>query len=143
MPRLETIRQLLYRLAKQKVAGVVDIKTFAGRFCLVGNTVDGYSLAPDETPFAKLRLVGNPSEEALSPAQRIPLALANLIGDIRSFHPRRARRAGARWVTRRSVLSPYPPVAASSRRRMEPRRQRQQPRRDPRALNGNTPEPHR
>src|SRR5579862_310600 len=27
--RLETIRQLLYRLAKQKVAGVADIKTFA------------------------------------------------------------------------------------------------------------------
>src|SRR5579863_6642485 len=82
--RLEVIRQLLYRLARQKVSGVVDIRSFAGRFCLVGNALDGYSPAPDETPFARCDVVGNPSEEALSAAQRTPLALANLIGDIRS-----------------------------------------------------------
>src|SRR5579863_9902222 len=45
--RLEVIRQLLYRLARQKVSGVVDIRSFAGRFCLVGNALDGYSPAPD------------------------------------------------------------------------------------------------
>jgi CheY-like chemotaxis protein len=82
--RLEAIRQLLYRLAKESVGGVVDIKTFAGRFCLVGNPMDGFSLAPDETPFAKCDVVGNPSDDALSPAQRTPLALANLIGDVRN-----------------------------------------------------------
>ena len=69
---------------RQKVAGVADVRTFAGRFCLVGNGIDGYSPAPDETPFAKCDVVGNPSEEALSPAQRLPLALANLIGDVRA-----------------------------------------------------------
>jgi len=82
--RLEAVRQLLYRLAKENVGGVVDIKTFAGRFCLVGNPMDGFSLAPDETPFAKCDVVGNPSDDALSPAQRTPLALANLIGDVRN-----------------------------------------------------------
>jgi hypothetical protein len=82
--RLEVIRQLLERLARQKVAGVADIRTFAGRFCLVGNALDGYSPAPDETPFAKCDVVGNPSEEALSATQRMPLALANLIGNIKS-----------------------------------------------------------
>jgi CheY-like chemotaxis protein len=81
--RLESVRQLIYRLAKDNVSGVVDIKTFAGRFCLVGNSVDGFSLAPDETLFAKCDLVGNPSEDALSPAQHTPLALANLAGDVR------------------------------------------------------------
>jgi len=81
--RLEAIRQLAYRLAKENVTGVVDIKTYAGRFCLVGNSVDGFSLAPDETLFAKCDVVGNPAEDALSPAQRIPLALANIAGDIR------------------------------------------------------------
>lgn len=109
--RLETIRQLLYRLAKQKVAGVADIKTFAGRFCLVGNTVDGYSPAPEETPLAKCDVVGNPSEEGLSPTQRIPLGLANLIGDIR------ASTHGALDVQVApgdpgSVLSPYPPAGS-------------------------------
>jgi CheY-like chemotaxis protein len=81
--RLEAVRQLVYRLAKDNMSGVVDVKTFAGRFCLVGNSVDGFSLAPDETLFAKCDLVGNPSDDALSPAQHTPLALANLAGDIR------------------------------------------------------------
>ena len=82
-PRLEAVRQLVYRLAKENVPGVVDIKTFAGRFCLIGNTADGFSLAPDETLFAKCDVVGNPSDDALSPAQRMPLTLANLVGDVR------------------------------------------------------------
>jgi CheY-like chemotaxis protein len=82
--RLDTIRQLLYKLARQKAAGVVDIRTFSGRFCLVGSALEGYSLAPEETPFAKCDLVGNPSEEALSSAQRTPLAFANLLAEIRS-----------------------------------------------------------
>ena len=81
--RLEAVRQLVYRLAKENATGVVDIKTFAGRFCLVGNSVDGFSLAPDETLFAKCDVVGNPAEDALPPSQRIPLALANIAGDIR------------------------------------------------------------
>ena len=82
--RLDLIRQQLYRLARQKVTGVADIKTFAGRFCLVGNAPEGYSPAPDEMSFARCDLVGNPSEDALTINQRIPLALANLIGEIRS-----------------------------------------------------------
>ena len=81
--RLEAVRQLVYRLSKENASGVVDVKTYAGRFCLVGNTVDGFSLAPDETLFAKCDLVGNPSDDALSPAQHTPLALANLAGDVR------------------------------------------------------------
>ena len=81
--RLESVRQLVYRLARDNANGVVDIKTFAGRFCLVGNPVDGFSLAPDETLFAKCDLVGNPLDDALSPAQHTPLALANLAGDVR------------------------------------------------------------
>jgi hypothetical protein len=45
--------------------------------------MDGFSLAPDETLFAKCDVVGNPSDDALSPPQRMPLALANLAGEIR------------------------------------------------------------
>ena len=82
-PRLEAIRQLLYRLTKESAAGVVEIKTFAGRFCLIGNAMDGFSLAPDETPVGKCDLLGNPAEDAPA-AQRTPLALANLMGDIRN-----------------------------------------------------------
>jgi CheY-like chemotaxis protein len=81
--RLDAVRQLVYRLARENASGVVDVKTFAGRFCLVGNSVDGFSLAPDETLFAKCDVVGNPADDALSPAQHTPLALANIGGDVR------------------------------------------------------------
>jgi CheY-like chemotaxis protein len=109
-PRLEVIRQLLYRLARQKVAGTADIKTFAGRFCLVGSALDGYSLAPDETLFSKCDVVGNPSDEALSAAQRTPLALANLMGEIRTAtHGTLDVQVSAGDPA--NVLSAYPPAA--------------------------------
>jgi CheY-like chemotaxis protein len=81
--RLGVIRRLLDRLEADNVSGLVQIRTFAGRFCLKGDPVNGYSLAPAKTPFAQCDVVGNPADDALPPAQRMPLALANLIGGIR------------------------------------------------------------
>ncbi|HEU5442900.1 MAG TPA: response regulator, partial [Steroidobacteraceae bacterium] len=81
--RLDVIRQMLDRLVADHVTGVVRILTFAGRFCLKGDPVDGDSLAPGKTPFAQCDVVGNPADDALPPAQRMPLALANLIAGIR------------------------------------------------------------
>ena len=109
--RLELIGKLLYRLARQKVPGVVDIRTFAGRFCLVGNALDGYSLAPEELAFSKCDVVGNPSDDALSGSQRTPLALANLIGDIRSS-THGALQVQVAAGDAGSVLVPYPPVVS-------------------------------
>jgi CheY-like chemotaxis protein len=109
--RLETVRQLVYRLARDNASGVVDIKTFAGRFCLVGNSVDGFSLAPDETLFAKCDLVGNPLDDALSPAQHTPLALANLAGDVR--HSTRGALQVQSGVGDPAVVAvPYPPLSS-------------------------------
>jgi CheY-like chemotaxis protein len=109
--RLEAVRQLVYRLAKDNMTGVVEVKTFAGRFCLVGNSVDGFSLAPDETLFAKCDLVGNPSDDALSPAQHTPLSLANLAGDIRhSTHG--ALQVQSSVGDPAAVAVPYPPLSS-------------------------------
>ena len=109
--RLEVISKLLYRLARQKVSGVVDIRTYAGRFCLVGNALDGYSLAPDETLFTKCDVVANPSDDALSSTQRTSLALANLIGDIRSA-THGALQVQVAAGDAGSVPVPYPPVVS-------------------------------
>jgi CheY-like chemotaxis protein len=109
--RLEQIGRLLYRLARQKVAGVVDIRIFPGRFCLVGNALDGYSLAPEETLFARCDVVGNPSDEALPGTLRTPLALANLIGDIRSSS-HGALQVQVAVGDAGSVLAPYPQVVS-------------------------------
>ena len=109
--RLEAVRQLVYRLARDNAAGVVDVKTFAGRFCLVGNSVDGFSLAPDETLFAKCDLVGNPLEDALSPAQHTPLALANLAGDVR-HSTRGALQVQSSVGDPAQLATPYPPISS-------------------------------
>ena len=87
--RLDLIRGLLRRLESQNYRGTVEISSFPGRFCLVGNPSEGYSIAPDETPVSRCDLVGNPYEESQAGARQ-PLALANLIGDFRH-----ATRGGA------------------------------------------------
>jgi CheY-like chemotaxis protein len=109
-PRLELIRQLLDRLVKESHGGVVDIKSFPGRFCLVGNANDGFSLAPDETLFSKCDAVGNPSDEALSPAQRTPLPFANLVGAVRNTsHKTLDVQTSAGDAT--TTIAPYPSVS--------------------------------
>jgi CheY-like chemotaxis protein len=104
--RMDIIRQHLDRLVRQKVTGVAEIRTFAGRFCLLGNSLEGYSPAPEETLVSRCDLVGNPSEDAFT-SPRTPLALANLIGEIRST----TRSALAVQVSAgdpANVLVPYP-----------------------------------
>jgi hypothetical protein len=108
--RLELIRQLLDRLVKENHGGVVDIKSFPGRFCLVGNVNDGFSLAPDETPFSKCDAVGNPSDDALSPAQRTPLPFANLAGTVRNTS-HGALNVQASMGDATTTIAQYPPVS--------------------------------
>jgi CheY-like chemotaxis protein len=108
--RLDQVRQLLDRLVKENQAGIVDVKTFPGRFCLMGNANDGYSVAPDETPYAKCDTIGNPADDALSPAQRTPLPFANLVGSTRN------RSHGGLDVQLSmgdptATIAPYPQVA--------------------------------
>src|SRR5207237_1368769 len=114
--RLEAIGKLLYRLARQKVAGLVDIRSFAGRFCLLGSAVDGYSLAPEETPFSKCDLAGNPPDEALTSARRTPLPLATLIARTRLSTARHVQSMLASTAWRRGrVLERAAPLLAAQR----------------------------
>jgi CheY-like chemotaxis protein len=108
--RLEIIRRLLDRLTQQKVSGVVEVRAFAGRFCLLGNAVDGFAVPPDEMPFAKCDAVGNPADDALSPTQRTPLALANLIASVRSA-THGALQVQVSTGDADNLRAPYPTVA--------------------------------
>jgi hypothetical protein len=83
-PRLDALRQVLMRLVSRNHAGVVEVRTFPGRFCLVGNAVEGFSVAPDELAFSRCNSVGNPHEDTLEPSQRESLGFANLVGEFRS-----------------------------------------------------------
>jgi CheY-like chemotaxis protein len=109
-PRLDTIRKFLDQLTQQKVTGVVDIRTFAGRFCLAGSATDGYTVPPDGMPFAKCDAVGNPADDALSTTQRTPLGLANLIASVRSA-TQGALQVQVSVGDPANVRAPYPIVA--------------------------------
>jgi len=104
--RMDIIRQHLDRLVRQKVTGIAEIRTFAGRFCLLGNALEGYSPAPEETLVSRCDLVGNPSEDAFT-SPRTPLALANLIAEIRST-TRGALAVQVAAGDPNNVLVPYP-----------------------------------
>jgi CheY-like chemotaxis protein len=82
--RLEAVRQVFTRLAARGYRGTVEVRTYPGRFCLVGNQSEGLSVAPDEMPFARCNNLGNPHEESLPPSQRESLGFANLVGEFRS-----------------------------------------------------------
>jgi len=77
--RLAVVRNALERLAAGNFQGVIEVTTYPGRFCLVGNATEGYSLAPDDTPVARCDLIGNPALDGTRPAQRESLAFANLV----------------------------------------------------------------
>jgi CheY-like chemotaxis protein len=110
-PRLEVIGKLLERLVRQNASGVVEIRTYAGRFCLMGNASEGYSVAPEEMAYSRCDVVGNPAEEAPAATQRIPLSLANLIGDVRSS-THGALDVQVSVGDPASLALPYPAVAA-------------------------------
>jgi CheY-like chemotaxis protein len=82
--RLDALRQLFDRLTNQGFQGNVDIRTSSGRFCLVGNATDGYSLAPDDLPYSKCDLVSATHEDQAAGSMRIPVVLADLMSTVRA-----------------------------------------------------------
>jgi CheY-like chemotaxis protein len=107
--RLDALRELFDRLAAQGYHGSVEIRTYPGRFCLMGNTSDGFSLAPDETIFTKCDLVGAPGE-TMSQPQRLSLTFANLLAELRK-RTRGAVDVQIQGADVTSTVVPYPPVS--------------------------------
>ncbi len=111
-PRLEALRQVFTRLAARSYQGVAEVRTYPGRYCLVGNPSEGYSMAPDDMPFARCNSVGNPHEDSLPPAQRESLGFANLMGEFRSStHGALDIQFTAGDAT--GTLVPYPQVSSA------------------------------
>ena len=81
--RYESLRRLLDDLAARAFRGTVSVTSFPGRYCLTGSAGDGFEPAAADAPLSKCDVLGNPFDEQLGPAQREPLALANLVGAIR------------------------------------------------------------
>ena len=82
--RLERLRTLTGTLESQGFKGRIVAESFVGDFCLEGQSgMDGFSLAAPATPLQKCTLMGNPFDDALSPAQRQSVAFANFAATLR------------------------------------------------------------
>jgi CheY-like chemotaxis protein len=75
--RLERLRTVAETLQDQQFRGRIVVESFIGDFCLSGNATEGFTVAEAALPTQKCDLVGNPYEDALSPAQRQSVAFAN------------------------------------------------------------------
>ena len=75
--RLKRLRMVAATLEDQQFRGRVVVESFIGDFCLSGNAADGFTVAETSLPTQKCDIVGNPYEDALSPAQRQSVDFAN------------------------------------------------------------------
>ena len=81
--RLERLRDMIAQLKAGGFRGTLKVATFVGEFCLVGNGIEGYSMAADDLPASRCDLRGNPFDDGLSAAQRQSLPFANLVSSLR------------------------------------------------------------
>ena len=81
--RLERLRGLAATLETQQFRGRIVVESFTGDFCLSGNAGEGFALADPALPTRDCDVVGNPFDDALSPAQRQSVAFANFAASLR------------------------------------------------------------
>jgi CheY-like chemotaxis protein len=81
--RLERMRDMITQLKAGGFHGTLKVATYVGEFCLVGNGIEGYSMASDDLPASRCDLRGNPFDDGLSAAQRQSLPFANLVASLR------------------------------------------------------------
>ena len=75
--RLDRLRNVAATAVAQQFKGRIVVESFVGDFCLAGSASEGFTVAPTELDSSKCDLVGNPFDDALSPAQRQSVDFAN------------------------------------------------------------------
>jgi hypothetical protein len=105
--RVAAVRGALDDLRRSGFRGDVELQVFQGRFCVVGNAGEGYSLAPDELSYGRCDRVGSPVNDG--GANRESLPFANMLAE--------ERKAAGTAMSIRIVdgadrpVQPYPEIA--------------------------------
>jgi CheY-like chemotaxis protein len=77
--RLETLQELLARLAAVGFVGTVRLDAHLGEFCLVGDEAGGYQLAAPDLPLEDCSLVGHPLDYSMALGERQSVTFANFL----------------------------------------------------------------
>ena len=77
--RLAIIQELVSRLRALGFTGIVQLDSHLGEFCLSGNDVEGYVLAPPDLPVTECAIIGHPLQQLPSLGERQSIAFANFL----------------------------------------------------------------
>jgi len=77
--RLTTIQEMITRLQALGFTGTVQLHSYLGEFCLVGDEVTGYTLPPPDLPATNCTLIGHPLQQLPSLGERQSIAFANFL----------------------------------------------------------------
>jgi len=81
--RIEKLREFAGRIIAQGTHGTVEVRRFAGRFCLSGNATEGFSMAEAATPYIKCELMADANDAALGNTAPESVAFASTLADLR------------------------------------------------------------
>ena len=82
--RVEKLREFVSREIAQNARGTVEVRRYAGRFCLSGaGGTDGYSLAEPSIPYIKCELVADATDPQLRIGPVESVAFANVLAELR------------------------------------------------------------
>jgi CheY-like chemotaxis protein len=77
--RLAIVYELISRLNTLGFKGVVRLESHLGEYCLSGNEVDGFTLAPGELPVRDCSRYGHPLQQLPQLGERQSIAFANFL----------------------------------------------------------------
>jgi CheY-like chemotaxis protein len=77
--RLAIVYELITRLHALGFRGVVQLDSHLGEFCLSGDDVEGYTLAPPDLPVTECVLFGHPLQQLPLLGERQSIAFANFL----------------------------------------------------------------
>ena len=84
--RVDQLRSLVGALAANGLSGTVEVRRFAGRFCLQGDRGNGFSLADAAMPYLQCDLVADAGDAALGSQPAESTTFANTLAELRKAH---------------------------------------------------------
>ncbi len=112
--RMQTVAQLLERLASGGFRGKLVLETHVGEFCLQGDPEKGLKLAGENTPLDQCSRIINPVQPTDSPSTHQSLAFANFIASSPWLQDGRITLE-IRAARRSEPLVAYPPRDATTK----------------------------
>ncbi|MEO8314495.1 MAG: response regulator [Pseudomonadota bacterium] len=84
--RIDALRDFVARIATLGRSGTVEVRHYAGRFCLAGSAAAGYVLADESLPAARCVLVAEANDAVLGKTNVASPAFTSALEELRSEH---------------------------------------------------------